>query len=123
MQQRRGSGSIDVIISEHRHALAGFDRAGEAAGRDIHVLELGGVRKKRPQRRFQEGLDQLRRHSARREHACDDFRQAMGLRESGGEAPIVQAVPPEPAADRPLDAQHRRHVPVPLFRSQITEVR
>jgi hypothetical protein len=61
----------------------------------------------------QGGLEEIRDplggDAARRQHAGDDLRQAVILGERRGEAPILQPLAPEPAADRPLDAQHRGH--------------
>src|ERR1700730_1979708 len=53
MEQRRGAGTINVIITQNRDPFAACDGLGNAARRSLHILQAEGIGQKLSQRRFE----------------------------------------------------------------------
>ena len=115
LDQGDRSRAIDIVVAEQGDPLPCRDCRGEAHRRPLHVLKSRRVRQQRAERRVE-----IVRHGAdlgatRREHAPEQLRKSVDLRDRAREMGARRLKPLNPAiaARRTLDAkQGRRRVAV-----------
>src|SRR5580704_17974990 len=81
MEQRRGAGTINVIITQNRNPFAACDGLGNAARRGLHILQAEGIGQKLSQRRFEVILHAVGSNTSPRKYARQEISRAMPLRD------------------------------------------
>ena len=98
-QQRRRSGSVDIIIAEYGDALAASDRVGDARRRRRHGGQHVGIGHRVLDGRIEECLDRIDLDIAAGKDAREQLRQIMPLRDRErprGAALVEPAAPGAP---------------------------
>ena len=106
-QQRRRGRAIDVVVAEDRDLLAAQHGVGEALRRLLHRGDGVRVGHQPPHRRIEERLDLVDLDAAAGQDARQQLRHIVPLRDRqrARRRPLVEPVPPGPAADRTLDVE------------------
>ena len=102
-----GGRAIDVVVAEDRDLLAAHHRVGHALRRLLHRGDGVRIGHQPAHRRIEERLDLVDLDAAAGENARQQFRHVVPLRdrERARRRPLVEPVPPGPAADRALDVE------------------
>src|SRR5205807_3887440 len=109
VKERRGGGTIDIIIAKNRDRFAALERSGDSICRRLHVLQAIGVGEKIPQRWVEVILRIVRRNAPPGKNAGQEITGSVNL--GDGErsrlAHCVKPAAPWAPKHRPLNPEKR----------------
>ena len=93
-----GGNAIDIIVTDDPDAGLSDDCLGKSRRPLLHILQGRRLRHEAADRWIEEGFSIFKSHTARRHDAAENFRQFISFGNGLGQALILQARDPAPAA-------------------------